>query len=328
MEKLFEQVITEAISQGVTDLHFKSFHDPIIEKRYRGKLTPYLKMPVQTYQKFFSYLQYKANIDMNHHQQPQTGAFQWFLENKTYYFRLSYLPSPKDIHLVLRILNHKQQIKLDNLCDDPIVLQKFRKLLNKQNGMIVVSGPTGSGKSTTLHAFLEELAKSNEKSLITLEDPIEIYHSQMVQIQIDETQGMSFQDALIQILRHDPDVVMIGEIRDEISAAIAMRLALTGHLILTTLHAADVKSTLTRLENLGLIKDDLEDVLRAVISQRLVYSEKAIQPLCFFEIATGRDLKKLMRTKEINYATMDEVLLKAVEEAKVDYEEIEYLLND
>lgn len=271
-----------------------------------------------------SYLCYRANIDMNHHQRPQTGAFQFELEQQIYFFRLSYLPSLQDIHLVLRLLNHQNFVDLDHLTYDKNMKEKFRKLLKKEGGMIVVCGPTGSGKSTTLHAFLNEIQESQQKSLITIEDPIEIYHKDIVQIQMNEALGLGYEVILKQVLRHDPDVVMIGEIRDEKSAAIALRLALTGHLVLTTLHAYSVKTALTRLENLGLAMDDLKEVLKAIISQRLLYLP---EPMVFFEMAVGFSLKKLLDNGQVTYPSMVEVLLEAKSKGLVNDEQIEGYLD-
>lgn len=327
MEKLFENIVGQAIDQGVTDLHFKSLFTSQIEQRIRGQLLPYRNLPKDTYQKFISYLLYRANIDMNHHLMPQTGSFQWQRNDRCYYFRLSYLPSTNDMHLVLRLLNHEKKIVFDKLSQDERTIHLLRKLIKKEWGMIVVSGPTGSGKSTTLHAFLDEIASKFHKNLISIEDPIEIYHSDMVQIQINESQNMTYQNALNQVLRHDPDVIMIGEIRDENTASIALRLALTGHLVLTTLHAGTVQSTLSRLENLGMTRMDLEEVLIGIISQRLVYPSKYIDPVCFFEIAAFEDLKILLKQNLKKYISLSDKLLEGVQKGWVTYEEIENLLE-
>lgn len=323
MEKEFELLITEVLRQKATDLHFKSKFKPLIEMRKKGEIVPLKELALESYQKLMAYLIYRANIDLNHHLQPQTGAFSL----KNHYFRLSYLPSQHDVHLVLRLLNHHQKITFANLGEDKATKSQLAKLLKKDNGLIVVCGPTGSGKSTTLHAFLDEIAKTDKKSLMTIEDPIEIYHEGVVQIQVNEQNQLDFAAILNQVLRHDPDVVMIGEIRDERSASIALRLALTGHLILTTLHTYSVKGALIRLENLGLNLDDLKEILKGIIFQRLVYSKEQSEPHVFFEIAASQDLKTLLESGKVTYPLMSEVLYNSITQGVVTYEEVEAYLD-
>lgn len=327
MEKEFERLITEAIHLKATDLHFKSQYIPNIEMRVQGKIALFKTLVLDKYQKLIAYLIYRANINLNHHQQPQTGAFHLQIDNQDYYFRLSYLPSGNDVHLVLRILNHHEKITFEMLSSDETTKHKLRKLLKKDSGLMIVCGPTGSGKSTTLHAFLDEIANMGQKSLMSIEDPIEIYHRGVVQIQVNEQQQLDFATILNQVLRHDPDVVMIGEIRDETSANIAMRLALTGHLILTTLHTFSVKSAITRLENLGLSQDDLKDVLNGIIFQRLIYPKKQANAQSFFEIATASELKCLMDRNEITYPLMEDILKEALKRGEVDEEDIEAYID-
>lgn len=323
MKKLFSTMIQEALQQDCTDLHFQSQYQPQIIMRQRGQLFPFKTLPLATYQKFLVYLQYLANIDLNHPKKPQTGSFTWYLNNQPYYFRLSYLPSHQDLHMVLRILNHHHFISLEDLSQNDEVIQIFLKLLKKEAGMIVVCGPTGSGKSTTLHAFIDAIIKRHNKCIITIEDPIEIYQKGIVQIQIDGKE-LNFNNTLKQVLRHDPDVIMLGEIRDEISAQLALRLALTGHLVLTTLHAKNVQTSLTRLMNLGIGQDDLGECLQAIISQRLLYNP---QPLTYFEIATHSQLNLLLTEKKISFLSLEEILQSAQKRGELSEEIIEAYLE-
>lgn len=323
MQKLFTTMIQEALQKTCTDLHFQSQFQPQIVMRLRGQLLPFKTLPLATYQKLLVYLQYLANIDLNHPKKPQTGSFTWYLNDQPYYFRLSYLPSHQDIHMVLRILNNHHFIGLEDLSQDERTIAVFLKLLKKESGMIVVCGPTGSGKSTTLHAFIDAILKRHNKSIITIEDPIEIYQAGIVQIQIDGKE-LNFNNALKQVLRHDPDVIMLGEIRDEVSAQLALRLALTGHLVLTTLHAKNVQTSLTRLLNLGISQDDLCECLQAIISQRLLYNP---QPLTYFEIATHAQLNLLLTEKKVSFLLLDEVLQAALKRGELSEEIVEAYLE-
>lgn len=328
MDELFENIIKEAIAKRVTDLHFKSRYHTMIEMRYRDHILPFKELNAATMHKLMSYLLYRADIDLNQRTKPQTGSFSWEMNQKKFFFRLSYLPSDDDLHLVLRLLNHHQSIGFNDLTDDLLCLDQFHHFLKKESGMIIICGPTGSGKSTTLHAFLEEIQEHEHKSLITIEDPIEIYQAGIVQIQINEAKGMTFQSALKQILRHDPDVIMIGEIRDEKSASLAFRLALTGHLVLTTLHAKNPRSALLRLQNFGLFPNDLIDALLAIVSQRLVYTQQQELPICFFEIAGHQDILSLLNQGKTASRSMNDRLQEAVRNGQVQKQEIESLLED
>lgn len=328
MENVFEMLIKNALAENATDLHFQSKFNPLIYIRKQGKLFPFKKMSLEVYQKLMLYLAYRANINLNHHLKPQTGSFQCQLNKDVFYLRLSYIPSRDDMHLVLRILNHHEPILFSHLTPQVQLNQQLISLLNKEQGLIVVCGPTGSGKSTTLHAFMEEIKQSYQKSLMSIEDPIEIIHDGIVQIEIDEQKEKDFPTILNQILRHDPDVVMIGEIRDEKSAAMAMRLALTGHLILTTLHSYSAQGALIRLLNLGLLKDDLKEVLKGIVFQRLVYLKKNNQAFCCFEIASGEALKILLNNGKRVYPTLRENALQAVKDGYLTDEDIQTFIDD
>ena len=284
MEEYLEELLKEAIKENVTDLHFRSRLVPTIHMRYKNEINEFKSLHLDTYQRLMTFLLFKAKIDFNQLSYPQTGSFQMKFYGKTYYFRLSYIPTISDIHLVLRILNHENVITFDQLSCDETELNSFESLLSKEHGLIVVCGPTGSGKSTTLHCFLEKIKQHSNKNILTIEDPIEIYHPDMIQIQVNEQGGLSFENILNQILRHDPDVIMIGELRNSKTAQIAINLSMTGHLVLTTLHASNGKLALKRLKSLGIDEEDFHQVLLAIITQRLFYHKLTKDPFVVFEI--------------------------------------------
>jgi len=167
--------------------------------------------------------------------------------------------------LVIRIMNPPDYLKLSTLFKRND-LDLMRPVLNRHHGLILITGSTGSGKTTTLYTILNDY--SNQK-IYTIEDPIETYHENLVQLQVNERQDLSFDSALKQVLRHDPNIIVIGEIRDENEAKAALRCALTGHLVFSTLHANSAAQTLDRLENLGLAKSEISAVLLLIIHQKL-----------------------------------------------------------
>lgn len=288
----------------MTDLHLKSLYEPTIYMRHRNHIMPFITMPIEKYKRFVTYLQYRAQLDFNSLSKPQTGAFQLVLNQQTFYFRLSYLPSSKDAHFVLRILNHFNMVSFNKLSNDQRILNDFRNIIKKENGMIIVCGPTGSGKSTTLHCFLEEINRQENKSIVTIEDPIEIFIPGIIQIQVNENMGLTFDSILEQVLRHDPDVIMIGELRNEYSAKIALKLSLTGHLVLTTLHASDGKAALKRLLNLNFDIDELKQIALAIITQRLFYKTNTGEPFVVFERILKEDIINELNHMPTNYRTL------------------------
>ena len=323
MEELLEQLLKDAIALHVTDLHFKSLYDSQIYMRLNNQIQPFKKMNLDVYGRLVTYLKYKAQLDYNRLSFPQTGSFKLILGKNMYYFRLSYLPSPNDIHLVLRILNHENPITFDMLTEKEDDKTFFRKLLKKEAGLIIVCGPTGSGKSTTLHCFLEEIRQTTHKNIVTIEDPIEIYLKDTIQMQINEAMGLTFENILMQVLRHDPDVVMIGELRNEHTAKIALKLALTGHLVLTTLHASDGKSALKRLISLELQEDDLKEILLCIITQRLFYTKQENKPFVIFEILDKQNIRSTINNDVLGTISLFDKIKKAYEEGKIKEDEYE-----
>lgn len=304
MDEYLNSILKEAIFIGITDLHFKSQYDSQIYMRLNNQIKVFKKLNFDIYQRLLVYLKYKSHLDFNQMTQPQTGSFQLNIENAIYYFRLSYLPSNNDIHLVLRILNHKNKITFANLTNNKEELDYLTHILDKENGLIVVCGPTGSGKSTTLHCFLDKLIAGNNKNILTIEDPIEIYHKEIIQIQVNQQTGMSFEKVLEQVLRHDPDIIMIGELRNEKTAKIALNLALTGHLVMTTLHASDGISAIRRLNKLQISNDDISQVIISIITQRLFYKKDTYDPFVVFELWDRDSLNLYLNNQPYKYVSL------------------------
>lgn len=181
-----------------------------------------------------------------------------------------------------------------------MVYQFLKQIVQKDSGLFVISGATGSGKSTTLYAILDAINKMYKKNIITLEDPIEINKDYCLQIEIDDRKGISYHESLKQILRHDPDVIMVGEVRDEKTAQLALTCALTGHLVLTTIHASNCINTIKRLENLNISSLDLEDVLLGIMTQKMRFNDKK-EVFILSEYIDQKNLLKYFDRKKIDY---------------------------
>ena len=247
-----------------------------------------------------NYIRFISKIDLNYYRKPQTGHYVYILNNKKYNLRISSLIGKDMDSIVIRILNNHQKLSLDNISKDVNVYQFLKQIVKKESGLFVISGATGSGKSTTLYAILDAINKTYKKNIITLEDPIEINKDYCLQIEIDEKKGIGYHESLKQILRHDPDVIMIGEIRDEKTAQLALTCALTGHLVLTTIHASNCINTIKRLENLNISSLDLEDVLLGVMTQKMRFNDKK-DIIVLSEFIDQEHLLNYFHQRVINY---------------------------
>ena len=276
MDELFDRIFNKSIISNVSDIHLFLKDQLIIKMRIHGKLKYIESLDYVEGIKFLNFLKYKANINTNYRLLPQTGQFEYLYNKHIYNLRLSYLPSHDFESIVIRILNPKRNIILKKLTPFNDFNAYMLELIKNESGLITISGPTGSGKTTTLYAIIDKLIEDDDKNIITIEDPIEVKKDGCIQIQLNELQGLDYKTILKQILRHDPDIIMIGEIRDEKVARIALTCALTGHLVLTTLHAATPYLALKRLMNLGFDKLDIEDVLLSSISLKLLYDADSI----------------------------------------------------
>jgi type II secretory ATPase GspE/PulE/Tfp pilus assembly ATPase PilB-like protein len=232
-----------------------------IDKRFAGPIISRIKV--------------MAELDIAEKRVPQDGRFKLRMRGKTIDFRVSVMPSAHGEDAVIRILDKEsiseqfRELRLDILGFPEEELRRFRKYIREPYGMVLVTGPTGSGKTTTLYAALSEI-KSIEDKIVTIEDPVEYQLKGIVQIPINEKKGLTFARGLRSILRHDPDKIMVGEIRDAETAQIAINSALTGHLVFTTVHANNVLDVLGRFLNMGVEAYQFVSALNCVLAQRLV----------------------------------------------------------
>lgn len=269
--KMVQYIISQAIKLGASDVHFEAFEDGVM-LRYRvdGVLHEVPPPPSYLFPSLVSRIKIISNLDISERRLPQDGRTTFCMDNRDYDLRVSVIPNIYSEGVVVRILDTKSAgMELDNIGFPPALLARYEHLIQMPYGIILVTGPTGAGKSTTLYATLKRIYKP-EKKIITLEDPVEYKLRGVTQIQVHPDIGLTFAAGLRSILRHDPDVVMLGEIRDLESAEIAIRASLTGHLVFSTLHTNDAVSAITRLLDMGIPNYLIFSSLLGVVAQRLV----------------------------------------------------------
>lgn len=275
-ENLFASVMRRALARNASDIHVSPTEtESLIRLRIDGRLQTDLSEPNAVVAEFISYIKVLANLDIAEKRAPQDGSIDTKVNGLEVSLRVATVPTIYGEHVTLRILSQTRETKqldtLDNLGFHPRQLKLFEESLETPDGVVILSGPTGSGKTTTLYAALRRLAKPGDLHLVSIEDPVEKPVAGVTQIKVDSRQErVSFEKALRSVLRHDPDVVMIGEIRDGETAATALRSALTGHLVLTTLHTNSAPGILTRLVDLGVPPYLVASTLRLAVAQRLL----------------------------------------------------------
>ena len=269
--KFVNALFYQAIKKRASDIHIE-VQEKRGEVRFRidGMLIKNADLEKKILNLIISRIKVISNLDISEKRVPQDGRTQVKIAGETLDVRVSVLPTFYGERVVMRLLMQSSQIpKIDELGFDSRIIEDVKKLLRSSHGIILVTGPTGSGKTTSLHSFLREV-ESSEKNLITVEDPVEYKSDNISQIQVNEKVGLTFASALRSILRQDPDVIMIGEIRDEETAAIAVRAALTGHLVFSTLHTNSAAATISRLSDMKVEPFLISSSLLGILAQRLV----------------------------------------------------------
>ena len=275
--RLVDSTIFTAIQRRASDIHIETQDDAVYVKyRIDGVLQPAMRpIAKRFHSSILSRIKVMAELDIAEKRVPQDGRFRLRVPGKTIDFRVSVMPSVHGEDAVIRILDKQSiseqftELRLDILGFPEQELKRFRKYIREPYGMVLVTGPTGSGKTTTLYGALSEI-RTVEDKIITIEDPVEYQLKGITQIPINEKKGLTFARGLRSILRHDPDKVMVGEIRDPETAQIAIQSALTGHLVFTTVHANNVFDVLGRFLNMGVEPYQFISALNCVLAQRLV----------------------------------------------------------
>ena len=269
--KLIELILKTAIISGASDIHIEPTEtNCIIRARIDGMLKEIFVFDKDIFPPLGSRVKLLGNLDIAEKRKPQDGRFSATIMDKHYDFRMSTLPIMTGESMVMRILDKsKVMIKLEDLGMHPENYKKFRAAMDAPYGVIFVTGPTGSGKSTTLYAGMNAI-KSVKRKMITVEDPVEYQMSLLQQVQVNNKANLTFATALRSILRQDPDIIMIGEVRDKETLKIAIEASLTGHLVLSTLHTNDAVSAITRIIDMGIEAYLVSGALVAIQAQRLI----------------------------------------------------------
>lgn len=323
MQDIFHSLLQEAIKQEASDIHFTLKNDylQIQIRGTKGIVNVKKQYPIS----LLHYLKYISHLDLGHEDKAQSGNFYHVFNGNTYFFRMSFIHTHQIDTAVLRILNNHSTLSIDNLSKKKKQNQIFKQWCNVRSGLILLSGPTGSGKTTTLHALLENIAQKNKLKVITLEDPIEIQSDSYLQLQINESIHFGYEEGIAQLLRHDPDVIMIGEVRDESTAKSLLRCALSGHMVFTTIHAKTCKEAILRLLDLGVNKNDLKEVLTALTNQRIYASKNRKGRVCVYEIAQKEDVKSFFENEQfqINHKSIYDEIMECVEQGYISKKEAE-----
>jgi type IV pilus assembly protein PilB len=292
--KLVDSLILNAVERRASDIHIESKdRDVVLKYRVDGVLYPAMDAISRAHQStVISRIKVMAELDVAERRVPQDGRFKLKVRGRTIDFRVSIMPSIFGEDAVIRILDkesiHEQfkELRLDLLGFPTAELRRLRKYVSEPYGMILVTGPTGSGKTTTLYAALSEIASPQEK-IVTIEDPVEYQIRDVVQVPVNEKKGLSFARGLRSLLRHDPDKIMVGEVRDAETAKIAVQAALTGHLVFTTVHANNVFDVIGRFIHMGVEPYNFVSALNCILAQRLV---RVICPSCKKQMHPDRNL--------------------------------------
>jgi type IV pilus assembly protein PilB len=301
--RLVNQLIREAVTDRASDIHIEPMaKDVVVRYRVDGVLHEVMRIPKSARAEITSRLKIMADMNIAERRRPQDGRIRALIEGREVDFRVASLPTPHGESIVIRVLNQDlTPLDLEDLGMGPDHLVVMETLLGKPYGAVLVAGPTGSGKSTSMYAALKRLNDVTRK-IITIEEPIEYQMAGVTQMGVNNVIGLSFAAGLRQILRSDPDVVMVGEVRDPETAEIAIRAALTGHLVLSSIHTNDAPSALTRLVDMGVAPYVTSSALLAVVAQRLV---RKLCPRCKRQVdlpaealvRLGMDAKRAAKVK-------------------------------
>lgn len=302
-----DAVIISAYDAYASDIHLHPTETELLVRfRIHGSLTEVGRIPIRLHAELLARIKILSLLRIDEHHTPQDGRFQIHQSNrKDIYVRVSILPTQYGEQCVLRLLGSNESLTtLRDLGMNKRFRNKVQEILDKRKGLILVTGPTGSGKTSTLYALLR-LLNTSDTSIVTIEDPIELSVDGMTQIPINNSAGLTFSLILRSVMRQDPDVIMVGEIRDRETAELAVHAALTGHLVLSTLHTNDSPTALVRLIDMGIEPYLVASTVELVIAQRLVPKKTISERIGIFEILHLNDsIREILRAN----TSRDEIL--------------------
>lgn len=291
--EIVNEIIMDAIKKKASDIHFDPTKECLMVRiRIDGELSDYAKIPNELKKNVITRIKIISGMNITETRLPQDGAIKNALDNTSLDLRVSSLPVVNGEKMVIRILDYSMSLNgLENLGFSKNNLEKVNKMIKNENGLILVTGATGTGKSTTVYALLQKL-NTKERNIITVEDPVEMKIAGINQVQVLSEIGLTFGHTLRSILRQDPDIIMVGEIRDDETAHIGVRASITGHLVLSTVHTNNSLTTIERLLDMKVERYLLSSALTGIISQKLV---KKLCPKCQKTRKTTDYEKKLFK---------------------------------
>ncbi|MFB7140308.1 competence type IV pilus ATPase ComGA [Gottfriedia sp. NPDC056225] len=340
VENMVEELLKKACHFGASDIHLLPKQDHVeIYFRVDGDLKIIQRINKEKSKRMITHLKFLGSMDIGEIRRPQTGILVVNINDILLSLRLATLPTILDESLVIRIHPQQKISPIESLSLFPSTTRKLLSLIHHSHGLMLFTGPTGCGKTTTLYSLLQSAKKDIARNIITLEDPIERKSDEYSQVQVNEKAGLTYETGLKAILRSDPDIVMVGEIRDEETAKIAVRAALTGHLVLTTIHSNNTKGAIYRMLELGIPKEELFQAIVAIVSQRLVqvkcrFCEGECEPNCFvhrtnrrlgvYELLYGNALNSVIKQikgsdKQFQFNTLNDQLIKGYALGFIDY---------
>lgn len=293
-EKCF-QLLERAIEKNSTDIHFTPVEDEYeIHFNRDLKLSKVGSLPPQLVDRMITFFKFQSSLDISEKRKPQSGSFHKEIQSENYSFRVSTIPS---IHykesLVIRIQKHNRILPIDELCFEKEWAETFKKVSENQQGLVLFSGPTGSGKTTTMYSLTAYCTNELNRHVISIEDPVENRHAHLLQIQVNEHAGITYSTGLKAVLRHSPDIIMLGEIRDRETAKIAVSASLTGHLVFSTVHSKDPIGTIFRMIDFGISIEELRQTVICVAAQRLI-KKRSGQLGTIYQIIAHEEVEKVI----------------------------------
>ncbi|PZX07231.1 competence-related pilin export protein ComGA [Psychrobacillus insolitus] len=284
------QLLKKALNFGASDLHMIPNEESYIYYfKKNSQMFEAGKLPLNLGERIISFFKFLSSLDISEKRKPQSGSFHQIFNTLKFSFRVSTLPSVFGKEsLVIRLQQHDNAKLLHSLALFQTASDQIVELANNRQGLILFVGPTGSGKSTSMYSLTKYCSENLHRHVISLEDPVENNQSHLLQIQVNERSGVTYATGLKAILRHSPDVIMIGEIRDEDTAKAAIQAALTGHLVVSTIHAKDGVGAMYRLMDLGVSIDELKQTVSGIVTQSLVsvYGAKQDELSAIYEIVS------------------------------------------
>lgn len=316
MHEKLDQLLAYALQRHATDIHMTL---------YDAKLSIRLRIHEQMFdliqdiwdQNLFEYVKFIAGFDLTTPFLPQSGQFCWSYQNKPVFCRFSLISNSQLQTGVIRLLQTGLSLGIEDLTTKKAHQDFLKSLVHARQGLVIACGPTNSGKTTTLHAILHAMVLESNPKIVSLEDPIEIQDPDFLQLQINEERGFTYEKGIEELLRHDPDVILIGETRNSYTARMVVRTALTGSLAFTSLHAPSTLEAIHRLEDLGVSHFDLKNTLMALIGQRLYSNHDKKE--CIYEILQGKDLQYVLEHQSYppNFCTLSKEIQEAVNKQRI-----------